>query len=199
MESMDYWRLCDDLSIDEAAHLVIGVDPNEFKVKPLDDLSTMPPETLARLEATTKSLISALRGESVQGVLIAVDGSPAILVDEIDTNKSRIKVESLRTWLSSRGIRTGFFFPTGTADPDYLNPNNPRYAPKLAAAVRAWQSVTDPGSRTPLQALTKWLRENAMRFGLTKDDGSHNNQGIDEVAKVANWKPGGGAPKTPNK
>lgn len=199
MKSMDYWRLCDDLSIDEAAHLLIGMNPYEFKVKPLDDLSPINTETLARLEAATKGLISALRRDSVQGVLVTADGSPSILVDEIDTNKSRVDVESLRTWLMSRGIRTGFFFPTGTADPDYLNPNNPRYAPKLAAAVRAWQSVTDAGSKTPFQALTKWLRENAASFGLTKEDGSQNKQGIDEVAKVANWKPGGGAPKTPNK
>ncbi len=37
----------------------------------------------------------------------------------------------------------------------------------------------------------------ASEYGLTKEDGSPNEQGIDEVAKVANWKPGGGVAKTP--
>lgn len=81
--------------------------------------------------------------------------------------------------------------------PDYLDPQNPRYAPKLAAAVRAWQSVTDAGGKHPKQALAKWLREHAAEYGLTDDEGKPNETGIEEAAKVANWQPGGGAPKTP--
>ena len=79
----------------------------------------------------------------------------------------------------------------------HLDPKNPRYAPKLAAAVRAWQAVTDPGKVSPKKALTKWLREHAAEFGLSDDEGKPNETGIEEVAKVANWQPGGGAPKTP--
>ena len=110
---------------------------------------------------------------------------------------SRVEVESLKEWLASRGFRRGFFFPERTETPDYLDPGNSRYAPKLAAAVRAWQAVTDPAGRHPKQALAKWLRENAAEFGLTDDEGKPNETGIEEAAKVANWQPGGGAPKTP--
>lgn len=78
-----------------------------------------------------------------------------------------------------------------------LDPENPRYAPKLAAAVRAWQAVTDPGTKTPKQATEKWLLEHAAEFSLTDEEGDPNKQGIKEVAKVANWKPLGGAPRTP--
>ncbi len=113
------------------------------------------------------------------------------------TLSSRVQVESLKEWLVSRGFRQGFFFPERTETPDYLDPGNPRYAPKLAAAVRAWQAVTDPAGRHPKQALTKWLRENAAEFDLTDDEGKPNETGIEETAKVANWQPGGGAPKTP--
>ena len=108
-----------------------------------------------------------------------------------------MEVESLKAFLASRGFRRGFFFPERTETPDYLDPGNPRYAPKLAAAVRAWQAVMDPAGRHPKQALAKWLRENAAEFGLTDDEGKPNETGIDETAKVANWQPGGGAPKTP--
>jgi hypothetical protein len=42
---------------------------------------------------------------------------------------------------------------------DYLDPNNPRYAPKLAAAVRAWIAAdgNSAGHRSPKYFLRKWL------------------------------------------
>ena len=110
---------------------------------------------------------------------------------------SRVEVESLKEWLASRGFAEASSFPERTEAPDYLDPANPRYAPKLAAAVRAWQAVTEPAGKHPKQALAKWLRENAAEFGLTDDEGKPNETGIEEAAKVANWQPGGGAPRTP--
>ncbi|MDS4068972.1 MAG: hypothetical protein RKO24_05075 [Candidatus Competibacter sp.] len=114
-----------------------------------------------------------------------------------DWGLTTVAVADLRAWLEAAGIRTGFFFPAATDAPDYLDPKNPRYAPKLAAAVRAWRSVTDAGGKHPKQALAKWLREHAAEFGMTDDEGKPNETGIEEAAKVANWQPGGGAPKTP--
>jgi hypothetical protein len=99
-------------------------------------------------------------------------------------------------WLKSKGITTGFFFPEATEAPDYLDKRNPRYAPKLAAAVQAWMSVTDPGKKSPKQALDKWLREHAAEFGLTDEDGKPIESAVEEISKVANWKQSGGAPKT---
>jgi hypothetical protein len=99
--------------------------------------------------------------------------------------------------LESRGVHSGFFFQTAIDAPDYLDPDNPRYAPKLAAAVRAWEPVTDAGSKTPKQALDKWLREHAAEFALADEDGKPNETAISEISKIANWQPGGGAPKTP--
>ena len=51
--------------------------------------------------------------------------------------------------------------------------------------------------KTPKQALLKWLGEHAAEFELAGEDGKPNESGIEEIAKVANWKPEGGAPKTP--
>jgi len=72
---------------------------------------------------------------------------------------------------------------------------------KLAAAVRAWNEVTaDPESlngKTPKKALEVWLRKHANEYGLTNDDGNPNKLGIQEICKVANWKPAGGASPTP--
>lgn len=199
---MDYWRLCDDLSIDEAAHLLIGTDPNEIEAQAAAGRELIPDSQanyLMNLSAATQAISAALRRGDVKGHIVTNgvrfdDNKPISL----DTANSRIEVESLRHWLTSRGIRTGFFFPTATDEPDYLNPNNPRYAPKLAAAVCAWQAVTNSGGKSPKQALTKWLRENARLFGMTDDEGLPITLAIEEVAKVANWKLGGGAPKTPS-
>ncbi|MND07504.1 hypothetical protein D3C83_295210 [compost metagenome] len=58
--------------------------------------------------------------------------------------------------------------------------------------------MSDTNGKSPKQALEKWLREHALEFGLTTEDGSPNGTGIEEAAKVANWQPGGGAPKTPS-
>lgn len=115
-----------------------------------------------------------------------------------DWNLTTVSRDDLVAWLASQGVRTGFFFPNvkPSAEPDFLDPQNPRYSRKLAAAVRAWQEVNDPGKKTPKQALEKWLREHAAEFGLTDDEGNPVNQAIDECAKVANWQLAGGAPKT---
>ena len=114
-----------------------------------------------------------------------------------DWASSTVSRDDLIAWLKQAGIQSGFFFPMATEAPDYLDPQNPRYAPKLAAAVRAWQAVTDLNGKTPKQMLMKWLREHAAEFGMTDEEGKPNETAIDEAAKMANWQPGGGAPKTP--
>lgn len=118
---------------------------------------------------------------------------------EPDWNLTTVHIDALRAWLTNRGICTGFFFPTATDTPDYLDPNHPRYAPKLAAVVRAWQATGDESAtkgKSAKQALSKWLRENAASFKLSDEEGKPNETGIEECAKVANWQDKGGAPKT---
>jgi hypothetical protein len=84
--------------------------------------------------------------------------------------------------------------------PGYRDITHDRFAPKLAAAIDAWESVTDPQGRHPKQALVKWLTDNAAKLGLwDNDNGRPNKTAIEEAAKVANWKDRGGAPRTPGK
>ena len=114
-----------------------------------------------------------------------------------DWKLTTVTVDNVRKWLASRGVRTEFLFPGATNAPDYLNPEHPRYAPRLAAAVNAWLAVTQGRSKSVKDAIRKWLREHAAEFGLTDDDGNPNETGIEEVAKVANWRvPRAGRPNT---
>ena len=94
-----------------------------------------------------------------------------------------------------------FLFPLAKRGPDYLSTDHANYSPKLAAATYAWMAIsTDPELRrgkSVKQALVMWLRQHANEFGLTKEDGNPNEQGIEDVAKIANWDTKGGAPRTP--
>lgn len=52
-------------------------------------------------------------------------------------------------------------------------------------------------TKSPKQAIQVWLRKNALSFRLLDDDGKPMESAIEEIAKIANWKPKGGAPSTP--
>jgi|SRR5215471_19795087 len=203
MDGFDYWRLCDELTVVQAALLIAGCDPSSdanfvegwnAEQRPIG------------YEAAKTAISNALRRGAITGRVFPIydydiNGSTCgVQEDSIDLASSRVEVDSLREWLAGRGLKTGFFFPQGINSPDYLDPRHPRYAPKLAAAVRAWLATGNESAisgKSPKQALVKWLREHAAEFGMTDDDGKPNETGIEEAAKVANWQPTGGAPKTP--
>jgi len=217
MDSLDHWRLCDEFSVLDAALLIAGLDPATVFPSDSNFESSYPIFTAAK-----KSLMRAVMSERLKArimykgdaiiwfraangdELTEIPSKEYFLTQEPDWENTTILLDDLRAWLSSRGISSGFFFPLVTTDtmrPDYLSPDNPYYAPKLAAAIHAWEHVTANQAllrgKTPKQALEKWLRENASAYKLTKDDGNLNEQGIQETAKIANWKQDGGAPKTP--
>jgi hypothetical protein len=201
LQSLNYWRLCDELNIVQAALLVAGENPASESGNCENWDYHLRPDGY---EAAKSAISNALRKGLIVGDLVPIyemdiNGNYCGSVEHsIDLKLSRVEVDSLRMWLASRGFKTGFFFPkSGDDAPDYLNKNNPRYAPKLAAAVSAWQAVTDAGKKSPKQALEKWLREHAASFGLVDDDGNPINQAVEECSKVANWNTSGGAPKTP--
>ncbi|WP_444633237.1 hypothetical protein [Cupriavidus oxalaticus] len=129
--------------------------------------------------------------------------SPSKSNDEMNLSNTRVAVSELQTWLRRRGVKSGFFFSNAIDAPGYLDHNHPRYAPKLAAAVRAWEAVgTDPkyldNGRTVKQNLESWLMAHAAEFDLVKDNREINANAIEnQISKVANWEDKGGAPKTP--
>lgn len=218
MEGLDYWRLCDEVSITQAALLIVGVDPATCQ----DNIANWTAENRpigydASLAALTHAILAGRlkatirRGAWERGYNedpsehedVGRDhrGLQIIFKTDPDWSLTTTTVDDLRIWLRGRGIKTGFFFPEDTDSADYLNPADLHYAPKLAAAISAWEAVKkDPlamRGKTAKQAIVIWLRRHADRYGLTKEDGSPNEQGIEEVSKIANWDTKGGAPKTP--
>lgn len=203
MESMDYWRLCDELTIVQAALLVAGEDPSAQQswVENWE-----PDKRPDGYEAAKAAIRRALLGSFVEGEIMPyyetdINGNNIGPIDNtIDIEASYVVVDSLKVWLSSKGFSTGFFFPDPKDTYRFLDPKQERYAPKLAATVRAWEALSTQeslGGKSPKQALMKWLRENGAEYGLTDEEGVPNETGIEECAKVANWQDKGGAPKTP--
>lgn len=206
MDDLDYWRLCDQLSITQAANLLIGFAPGEVEAMLSSGSELLPSSNkkyVTNLLAAQTAITNALKTEKINGKVMPfeeydVNGNAiGYVFGSVNPDESTIDVDSLRSWLRQKGFTTGFFFPDSVDAPDYLDPTNPRYAPKLAAAINAWLAVTDPGKKSPKQALEKWLREHAAQFGLVDDEGAPVNQAIEDCSKVANWNSTGGAPKTP--
>lgn len=197
----NYWRLCEELTVRQAAFLIVGIDPDsETGVKSRDWRKDERPAGYgAAIQALTSQLrASVITGTHVQEIETDMNGNPIGEIDgSTDVDRSTVNTDSVAKWLQGKGYKTGFFFPDDGGAPDYMNSKDARYAPKLAAAVSAWQAVTTAGKTSPKQALAKWLREHAATYGLSDDEGKPNETGIEEVAKVANWQPTGGAAKTP--
>jgi hypothetical protein len=213
------WRLCSELTIDEAAQLMIGVLPGETEAHYAVGSELLPNESVrytTELRSARQALLRALRSKEIKGEPIPntetnwrADSTRGITEyqekeGEISLD-SIVEVDSVKLWLEKRGVYPGFFFPQAPdysgneSKPNYLNPNHPRYSPKLAAAIEAWQAIEDSGRTSPKQKVKTWLKENAARFdGMTHKDGRVNARAVDEVAKIVNWNTRGGAPKTPS-
>lgn len=206
MEPIDYWRLSDVLTIVQASLLVLGLDPAQY-ADAVEDLKTG--ERPHGYEAVKQGIVRALRKGSIKGAitplyLYDINGNIVGEIEgSIDVKSSEIEVDSLIAWLRGRGLTQGFFFPSETNVPGYLDPNHPNYAPKLAAAIGAWEAVNgDPrymkNGKSVKQNIEGWLEAHAAEFDLIKDDGEINRDAIfNQISKVANWQDKGGAPKTP--
>lgn len=130
LNGFDYWRLCDELSLVQAALLIVGCDPStEQGYAENWQLHERP----KGYEAAKAAISTALRKGAIKGTVIPLyehdmNGNICGAIDDsIDIGESRVEVASLRAWLAGRGHRTGFFFP--------------------AATGRAWQAVADPSGK----------------------------------------------------
>lgn len=193
-----WWRLADTLSVVEASLLILGIEPQAVADSVENYVEAEQPTGYRAVKA---GILAGLKNKSLKGQLNHPEhtdfhGNYSQDETRYDLDTSHVEVESLITWLRSRGFSTGYFF---SDDPQHglKDENHPRYAPKLAAAVEAWESYdeksTAPG--TAKQKLAKWLRLHAAEYGLTDDEGKPRESVIEQLATIANWATKGGAPK----
>jgi hypothetical protein len=196
MDTIERWKLADELTVYQIALLIAGYDPAEF----VRDYHDQWPE---HIRQDISPYLSAVKNAARSGrlSLTAVKYENTYASDDTDWAESTVNIDSLCDWLKARNFHDGFFVSTAGQVEKIADQSNEFHAPKLAAAVRAWTEVTaDPeacNGKSPKKALEIWLRKNANEYGLTSKDGSPNELGIEEICKVANWKLAGGASPTP--
>jgi len=118
------------------------------------------------------------------------------ILREPDWNETRVRVEDVKRWFAERGVSPEFFFPQGKQE-GFRQEQNPRYSPKLACAVAAWEAVQQPQpNKSVKQSLEAWITSNGVNYGVGGDDGVVSPTAAAEVAKIANWNPKGGATPT---
>ncbi len=195
MDRINRWKLAARLTVFQISLLIAGYDPSEFDG---EDPSNWASEVKINTAAFITAIKNASKNEKLKFYANYIDIYSG---QELDWNTSTICVQSLRQWLYERNYEDRFFISKGEDKEKLFDTEYEFYAPKLAAPIRAWDEVTsDPkalSGKSPKKALDIWLRKHANEYGPTGKDGDPNKLGIEEICKVANWKPNGGASPTP--
>ncbi|WP_254474941.1 hypothetical protein [Bartonella sp. B1098] len=207
-DGLKLWRLLEKLTISQAALLIAGLNPGKCrfvnKIEPekgdiYEGNVLLSLENIANFRAVYHAIVQAGKDHR-----LTIEWSYYNFQDFIDADSSHVSVKDLKEWLLSYGQRPAFFFLEGDSDDikdqkyAFQDPNHPRYAPKLAAAVAAWEAVSEAESGKSVKGtLIKWLREHAIQYKLVDDNNLPREKLIEELASVANWEPKGGVPKTP--
>ncbi|MGF7157249.1 hypothetical protein [Bartonella heixiaziensis] len=200
-DDLGFWRLSENFTLVNAALLIAGINPakcrfiNRNNLLESDIYDDHGNKLLsAKFRAAYSSILQAVNTESLR----------VYKWDSFSDSQTTVNEEDLKEWLCSRGMRPKFFFPEDDSHEmkgqryAFQDPTHPRYAPKLAAVVAAWEAVTEvaPGEIVK-QTLKKWLQDNASQYNLfNKKTGKRSDDVIEQLASVANWEPTGGAPKT---
>ncbi len=195
MDPINFWKLCTEYSIVQAALLTCGLMPDEHQYSVERKANPPPGYTAVRT-----ALYNAIRtGRLDANTRMALDdyGETTVAIDVYET---LINVHDLHRFLKSSGFEAPFFDRAPTLYDDDPEPG-PAYPLKLAAALKAWNAVANDPERlrgkSPKQAIDAWLTEHAAELGLLNRSGAVNRTGIEEICKVVNWKPSGGATPTP--
>ena len=194
MDALAYWGLSPSFSIVQAAFLFCGSDPSNIDWQS-EQKKERQPEGYVPVKI---SLINAVSAGLLQAKILycIYDGETT---NDIDVHNTQIEKRDLDEFFDKGGVPGHFF---GRRSNNAIDAGGAGQLPlKLNAALKAWAAVSsDPllvRGKSPKQALKTWLVEHADELGLRKRDGELNEAGIQEICKVANWRPEGGATPTP--
>lgn len=218
MSGIDHWLHLEELSVIQAALLMVGVNPAGIQ-DTITQHGDRPDGFDAAFHAIKSAILSkhlrANESHSAQAISygikpntergvwvvgVGVKNGQAYEVYQMpDWHLTTVRTDDLIAWLEKRGVYPEFFFPIGHAsEPSCTNKKHPHYSPKLAAAFSAWMHFAkhpdSVGPKSLKAAMTKWIRSNAKQFDLLKPNGEVNELGVEEAGKIANWDTTGGAP-----
>ena len=199
---MGLWRKTPYLTVDEAMNLIFGVLPGTYEFVRAHE-SKMPSESVPIYRKLVHDIDEFKLCVNYHGRKITDMSVLTLIKGVTEKNKSlypfwwenyKILTEDLKEWLQRNGFSSTFFEIKPANIPDFMNSDLTMHSYKLAAAVKAWEhfyihGLTHP-KKSPKQNILAWLRENAESLNLDSE------QSMEEIAKIVNWKPDGGAPKS---
>jgi len=196
-EVSNLWGLAHSLSVVDACLLAVERDPQIWS----HDVERMVRhrQPAGYLAIKTAILIAMSRAE-LPGILMGHDGMVCFDFpfdpSDCDPARSYVQQGALFKWLKSKGYPTGRLVPDDGIAPGIIDKNHPRYSPKLAAAIAAWESFDEAAtnSGSVKQKLQAWLYEHAAEYPTPGKDSLSDNA-IEEISTIANWDTEGGAPK----
>ena len=177
MESIDFWRF-----VVQATLLIIGKNPSDESrdLEKFDKVKGFDAVFCAITQAIINEKLNArFRSEAYElhGFVTVGEGERFDRLAISDCNETcriaykkkpnwhltTIAVDDLKAWLLTLNYKPAFFFDEQQQNnvPNYMNPNHPRYSPKLAATVKVWQAMEDENlllKTTPKKAMDDWLR-----------------------------------------
>ncbi len=197
------WLLAEELTVRQAAILLLNEDPEQF---PWAEYPEQKNHSPIGYSAARQVIVSALLSEKVDGrrewkteTRYNPDGYEAYqgeLEGVICADRSTINMDSLRAWLDSKNVTVEQFVGLAGTSEDFLDREDPAYSPKLAATVAAWRHVkkTKVNGMSVKQQLMDWLRDNSARYWPDGLDAKVTDTFLKEAARIANWDADGGRP-----
>lgn len=136
MDPIERWKLADELTVYQIALLIAGYDPAEFE---RDQPQMWPDNVRQDISPFLNAVKNAARSGKLAFTPVRYENSYSS--DDINWDESTISIDSLCDWLRLRSFQDGFFV-CGKGHVDRIaDPSSEFYAPKLGAAVRAWNEV----------------------------------------------------------
>jgi hypothetical protein len=164
MDPIERWKLADELTAYQISLLIAGYDPAEFE----GDQPQMWP---GKVRQDISPFLNAVKNAARSGklALTPVKYENSYSSDDMNWEESTVGIDSLCDWLHMRNFNDGFFISTKAQVEKIADQTSDFYAPKLAAAVCAWNEVTaDPNAligKSPKKALEIWLRKHPTSMG----------------------------------
>ena len=199
------WLLAEELTIRQAALLLINEDPERW---PLAEYPMGDQCRPLGYEASRQVLVSALNSEVIRGRTTwrtvtktdpdGIESWQESIEGEVCGDRSTINMDSLRSWLAAKNVTIEQFAGLAPTSEDFLDRELVAYSPKLAATVAAWRHVSK-NLKTGIsvkQQLMNWLKENSPRYWPDGLDPKVTDTFIKEAARIANWDVDGGRPST---
>ncbi len=211
MCDLEFWKNFDFLKVDEFMCLVMGYEPGSYV---FDFFSRQKDKAWPEgAELIYKLLVQDI---NMDRFVLSYD-TPADITDAPFIKMTdypwwhggQIKQKALKAWVEKRKIKSKYFgtdlsdnSSNTNATPDYLNPKNPNYSFKLAAAIKAWEALTaNPEllrGKGCKDAVVDWLEDNINLLDIPEGSQLSNNL-KEHISFIVNWNLSGGAPKTPVK